>query len=111
VDQERKLEQIEAALQAINEEEARTVRLFAAGKIIESVWDGLWREWQDRRQKSLDNLEACEHENEYHIDNLHSALHVISKIGVRCHQLDRRRQKHLLREVIEESWLTLRERF
>jgi hypothetical protein len=26
-------------------------RLFAGGKITEAVWDSLWHEWQDRRNK------------------------------------------------------------
>lgn len=43
-------EQICATLKAIDDEEARTVRLLAAGKITETVWDNLWAEWQDRRK-------------------------------------------------------------
>ncbi len=39
--------------------------------------------------------------SEYHIDNLDAALHIISKIGVLYHQLERPQQKKLLREVID----------
>jgi DNA invertase Pin-like site-specific DNA recombinase len=94
-------QQLEAALKAIDEEEARALRLFAAGKITETVWDGLWREWQDRRQMLLDNLDACERASEFHIDNLDSALHIISKIGVLYQQLERQQQKQLLREIVQ----------
>jgi hypothetical protein len=94
-------QQVEAALHAVDEEEARTALLFAAGKITEVVWDGLWREWQDRRQTLRYNLEALERQHEYHIDNLDAALHIISRIGVLHHQLDRKQQKKLLLEIIE----------
>ncbi len=40
-----------AALNAIGQEEERTIRLLATGKISEAVWDSLWAEWQDRRAK------------------------------------------------------------
>ncbi len=93
--------QVEAALRAVDEEEARTARLFAAGKITEAIWDSLWREWQDRRQRLRDNLEVLERQSEYHIDNLDAALHIISRIGVLYQQLDRKSQKKLLREMIE----------
>ena len=94
-------QQVEAALRAVDEEEARTARLYAAGKITETVWDGLWREWQDRRQTLRYNLEALERQHEYHIDNLDAALTIISRIGVLYHQLDHKSQKRLLREMIE----------
>ncbi len=92
---------LEAALKAIDEEEARALRLFVAGKITESVWDGLWREWQDRRRTLRENLEAAERDRDYHIDNLDAALHIISRIGVLYHQLERPQQKKLLREMID----------
>jgi DNA invertase Pin-like site-specific DNA recombinase len=94
-------QQVEAALRAVDEEEARAARLFAAGKITDVVWDGLWREWQDRRQTLRNSLEVLEREQEYHIDNLDAALHIISRIGVLYHQLDRKQQKKLLRELFE----------
>jgi hypothetical protein len=43
--------QLEASLKAVDDEEARMARLFAGGKITEAVWDSLWHEWQDRRNK------------------------------------------------------------
>ncbi len=44
-------ERLITALNAIDQEETRTIRLLAAGKISEAVWDSLWAEWQDRRSK------------------------------------------------------------
>jgi hypothetical protein len=48
-----------------------------------------------------ENQEAAERSSAYHLDNLDAALHIISKIGVLYHQLERSQQKKLLREVIE----------
>ncbi len=92
---------LEAALKAVDEEEARALRLFVAGKITEKVWDELWREWQDRRRTLQENRDAAERSSAYHLDNLNAALHIISKIGVLYHKLERSQQKKLLREVIE----------
>ncbi len=92
---------LDAALKAIDEEEARALRLFVVGKITETVWDGLWREWQGRRLTLRENLDAAERDSAYHIDNLDAALHIISKMGVLYHQLERPQQKKLLREVID----------
>jgi hypothetical protein len=38
-------DELQASLRAVDEEEARMARLFAAGKITERVWDNLWVEW------------------------------------------------------------------
>ena len=57
-------EELPARLKAIDDEEARMVRLFATGKITESVWDGLWAEWQDRRRHLTADIEALQHQNE-----------------------------------------------
>jgi hypothetical protein len=62
--------QFQAALKVVDEEEARMARLFASGKITDSVWDNLWAEWQDRRNKLRLNLELVEQEREIHINNV-----------------------------------------
>ena len=40
---------LRSILKQIDEEESRMARLLATGKISEYVWDGLWKEWQDRQ--------------------------------------------------------------
>ncbi|MBZ0274554.1 MAG: recombinase family protein [Anaerolineae bacterium] len=92
---------IEAALKAVDDEEARAARLFATGKITEAVWDNLWAEWQDRRRTLRQSLEAAEQQTEYHIAHLDDALHIITKIGVLFRKLDVSSQKALLREIVE----------
>jgi DNA invertase Pin-like site-specific DNA recombinase len=93
--------QIEAALKAVDEEEARMARLFASGKITDSVWDNLWAEWQDRRYRLRQSLETLQQQQEFHIQNLDTALGIIAKIGVLYNSLERSDQKELLRQVVE----------
>ena len=50
---------IKNALQEIDQEEERTLRLYAAGRVTEEIWNNLWREWQDRRQKLVDRREIA----------------------------------------------------
>lgn len=92
---------LEAALKAVDEEEARMARLFASGKITETVWDSLWAEWQDRRYKLRQSLETVKQEQEFHINNLDTALEIIAKIGLLYNSLERSDKKELLRQVVE----------
>jgi DNA invertase Pin-like site-specific DNA recombinase len=94
-------EELEAALRAVNEEEARTARLFASGKITERVWDNLWAEWQDRRRTLQINLETLQQKQTFHIRNLDAALTIIAKVGILYSKLERSDQKDLLRHMIE----------
>lgn len=93
--------QLQSALKAVDEEESRMARLFASGKITESVWDNLWAEWQDRRHKLRWSLETVDQEREIHINNLDTALGIIANIGVLYNSLERSDQKELLRQVVE----------
>ncbi len=94
-------EQLQAALKAVDEEETRMVRLYAAGKITESIWDNLWREWQDRRSKIKLTLESLEHQHKTHITNLDAALKIIVQVGFVYNSLERSEQKELLRQMVE----------
>ena len=93
--------ELQAALRAVDDEEARMARLFAGGKITERVWDNLWAEWQDRRRTIQMNLEALQQKRENHIANLDAALTVIAKAGILYNKLERSDQKELLRQMIE----------
>jgi|GEM_PF-1983709 len=94
-------EELRASLKLIDEEEARMVRLLASGRISEGVWDGLWREWQDRRSQIHKTLDLLEKDRAFHIDNLDAALQVIAQIGTLYNGLQRSEQKQLLRQVID----------
>ncbi len=93
--------QIEQTLKAIDEEEARTARLYASGKITESIWDSLWTEWQDRRNKLRSLLESLKQEREVHINNLDTALKIVAKAGVLYNSLEHSDQKELLHQMVE----------
>jgi DNA invertase Pin-like site-specific DNA recombinase len=93
-------EELLATLKAVNEEENRTARLFAAGKISEIVWDSMWREWQDRRNKIHVTLATLEQKQETHIANLDTALEMITRVGVVYNGLQRSDQKELLRHMV-----------
>ncbi len=94
-------EDLHAALKAVDQEEARAARLFAAGKITERVWDTLWAEWCDRRHTLRMNIEVLQQKREYHIANLDAALYIISKVGILYDKLDRSEQKELLHQIVE----------
>lgn len=92
---------LETALKAVDEEEARMARLFASGKITDTVWNNLWAEWQDRRYKLRQSLETVQQEQRFHINNLDAALGIIANIGMLYNSLERSDQKELLRQVVE----------
>ena len=93
--------ELEAALKAVDEEEARTIRLFAAGKITETIWDSLWREWQDRRNQLRCTLDSVQERQQTHIDNLDAALQIISHVGIVYNELSRDDKRELLRQIVE----------
>ncbi len=94
-------QQILTSLKAIDDEEARAVRLLAAGKITDTVWNGLWNEWQDRRTRLHVTLESLDRDRAFHIDNLDAALQMITKIGTLYNGLQLQDQKELLRQMVE----------
>ena len=93
--------EIERALKQIDEEEARVLRVYAAGMLTEENWKDMWAEWQDKRNKLRANLELLEHKCESYIDDLDDALTLITKLGILYERLSRSDQKELLRNVIE----------
>ena len=93
--------QFQLALKQVDEEEGRTARLYAAGRISDEIWAGMWAEWQDRRQTIQRTLETMEQEHQVHVDNLDLALEIIAKIGTLYNGLQRSDQKELLRQVVE----------
>jgi DNA invertase Pin-like site-specific DNA recombinase len=93
--------QMQLMLKQIDEEEARSLRLYATGKISQEIWEGMWSEWQDRRQIIQRTLETMQQEHQIHIDNLDMALQMIAKIGTLYNDLQRSERKELLRQVVE----------
>ena len=100
-------QELETALKAIDEEEARAVRLYASGKITEAIWDSLWREWQDKRHQIRYRIESLQERRETHIANLDSALEVISHVGIVYNTLSCDDQRELLRQMVEQVIIDL----
>jgi hypothetical protein len=98
-------EKLVAALNAIDQEEARTVRLLAVGKLSEEVWDALWVEWQDRRIRLLASIAASSQQQKHHVENLESALQIVAKVGTLYNQLDSNSQKELLHHVVKKVFV------
>lgn len=90
-----------AALKAIDEEEVRMMRLYAAGKVTESLWDMQWQEWQDRRARIRQSLEGLEKQQQVYVESLDAALKIIAQVGILYNQLERSAQKDLLRYMVE----------
>lgn len=92
--------ELEATLKLVDEEENRTPRLFAAGKISESVWESMWHEWQDRRSRVRSALVTLAEQQETHLENLETALEMITRVGDVYNVLKRSDQKELLRNMV-----------
>ena len=95
-------QELQAALKAVDEEETRAVRLYAAGKITESIWDSLWREWQDKRNQIRYALRIITRTSrDAHIANLDSALEIISQVGIVYNSLSCDDRRELLQQMVE----------
>jgi hypothetical protein len=92
---------LEKALKEIDKEEERVLRLFALGRISEAAWDGLWQDWQNRRNAIRINLEGLNEKAETHLANLDDAISIISRVGVLFKHLESSKQRDLLREMLE----------
>ncbi len=90
-----------AALKSIDDEEVRLMRLYAAGKVTDRLWDMQWQEWQDRRSRIRMSLEGLEGQQQVYIENLDAALEIIAQVGIVYNRLERSDQKDLLRYMVE----------
>jgi hypothetical protein len=95
-------EQLEVALKAVDDEEARMARLYAAGKITDSVWDNLWSEWRDRRSRIKSTLDTLAHKQQTHISNLDAALEIIAYAGIVYTGLECTDKKELVRHMVDK---------
>ncbi len=93
--------EIERSLKQIDEEEARVLRLYAAGMVTEENWRNLWAEWQDKRQRLRGGLALLDQRCETYIADLDEALTIISKLGILYETLPHSDQRELLRNVVE----------
>lgn len=92
---------LQEALRGIEEEESRTARLYASGRITDDVWNLLWTEWQDRRETIRRTLTDLDKSRHLHLANLDAALSVITKLGILYNKVDKENQRDLLRHIIK----------
>jgi hypothetical protein len=78
------------------------VRLLASGKISEDVWNGLWAEWQERRNRLRSNLDSIAQQQEFHIDNLETALGIIAQVGSLYNRLEVSARRELLLHMVKQ---------
>ncbi len=90
------------ALIAIDQEETRMARFLASGKISEAVWNGLWAEWQEQRNRLRLNLDSIAQQKEFHIDNLETALGIFAKVGSLYNRLEVSAQRELLLHLVRQ---------
>jgi len=95
-------QELEAALKAVVEEEARVARLYAAGKITDDVWDALWAEWLDKRRTIQSSLASLNRQHEAHISDLDAALTIIAKVGILYNNLEPCSQRDVLRDMVDK---------
>ncbi|MBK8035402.1 MAG: hypothetical protein IPK17_39050 [Chloroflexi bacterium] len=93
--------EIERTLKAIDEEEARVLRLYAASMVTEENWRALWDEWQDKRQRLRGSLALLDQRCETYISDLDDGLNIIAKLGILYETLPFEDQQELLRNVVE----------
>ncbi len=74
--------EIQRTLNAIDEEEARVPRLYAASMVTEENWRALWNEWQDKRQRLRGSLTLLDRRCETYISDLDAALAIIGQLGI-----------------------------
>ncbi|MBE2271880.1 MAG: recombinase family protein, partial [Anaerolinea sp.] len=90
------------ALTAIDQEETRMARLLVSGKISEDIWNGLWAEWQEKRNRLRSNLDSVAQQQEFHIDNLETALGIIAQVGSLYNRLEVSAQRELLLHMVRQ---------
>lgn len=100
-------DKLKKALKEIDEKEARTLRIYACGKITDAVWNSLWEEWQDQRRNIGNALNMVSQKTDYHIANVDDTLTMIAQIGVLFEIMSLKSQKQLLHEVVEKVVISL----
>ncbi len=73
---------LEKSLKAINDEEARAARLYAAQQLTDEIWQQLWQEWQKRRASLKSAIDAVDQNCQFHITSLDTALTLIAKAAI-----------------------------
>jgi DNA invertase Pin-like site-specific DNA recombinase len=77
--QENMVEELQKRLSQVQEEEARLARLMITGRISEKTYDRLRAEWQTNIRKISIKIANAQRETKLHLDDLDTALVLLSK--------------------------------
>jgi hypothetical protein len=91
-----------AALETLEAEEMRASRLYASGKLTDTVWDRLWQELQTRRMAIKQQIALLGQPKEVMIDNLDDALDIFSQLPKLYGTLSPDEQQQLLHFLVKK---------
>jgi len=95
------LKKLDLALEMVNQEEARGLRLYTTGKITDVVWQGMWDEWQDRRSSLQHQIDTLSDQGDTILTNLDEAVALLSKVPELYATLSPQQQRELLCLIVE----------
>lgn len=101
-DRDVKLSGLNRQLSQLKEEEARLGRLFITEKISEEVYSKLRSEWQEKLRHVELTLAELEHDATVHLDDLDTALLLLTKIADLYPRLDEKKRSVLLQIIAKQ---------
>lgn len=96
------LARLHEALQQTYEEERRVVNLVARGSVSEAIWEGMWKDWQTRRQTLQQQIRSLEHTDQVIVRHFDEALEVLHRLPELYDTLTAEEKRDLLRAVIDK---------
>jgi hypothetical protein len=98
-DKEVKLSDLKRCALQLKEEEAKLGRLLITGKISEETFDQLRMEWQEKIRNTEIILVELEKETSIHLDDLETALILLSKVSTLYQRLSLKEKTTLLQII------------
>jgi hypothetical protein len=101
-ERENKLVKLNSQMKQLRAEEAHLGRLLITGKISEETFDQLREEWQEKVRNIQNNLIIMERESLLQLDDLDTALFLMTKMGVLFDRLEPKDQQTLLQIIANQ---------
>ena len=103
-DREFKLDKLNSQLKQLRTEEAHLGRLLITGKISEETYDQLREEWQEKVRNIQNNLITMERETTLHLDDLDTAIFLMTKMVVLYERLEKKRSTDTLADYCKSNY-------
>jgi hypothetical protein len=100
-DPKQELKRLQATLHDIDLEERSAMRLYVKKQVSESLWENLWREWQDRRNSIHRQIAALSQSRSDVTDSFEDYLVMFSQLPDLYGTLSKEMQQKLLRTVVK----------